>query len=195
MKVNISRKELEFNIRNKSHSELALIPAEQRYHWEAGSEKLDELHRCEAEAYAMLQENLSRFLKLDEDLGSIESDEAVLPDVLVLDFQDSGRRTAGRGQTLTDHCLSYLTHATMARFYLSVSAMDVAEKHSKAAEAELQFITRLLYTKLPPRSVPTIVDEDNDDYETSQDHHLQGRGGPRYRRGYIQADRRGPRRK
>lgn len=193
MKINISQRELEFNIRRKSNSELSLIPAEQRYHWEVGTEKMEEVRRCEVEAYAMLQENLSRFLKLEDDLGDMESDEAVLPELFVLDFQDSGRRTAGRGQTLTDHCLSYLTEATLARFYVSVSSMEMAEKHSKMADAELQFITRLLYTKLPPRSIPTIVDEEHEEYETSQDHHLQGRGGPRHRRGHLQAHGRGPR--
>lgn len=157
MKVQIATSELIYNIRSKSASELSHVPAEQRYQWEVGTEKMDEVRRCIVESYAMLQETLSRFLRLEEDLGDIETDESILPELLVLDFENSGRRTAGRGQTLTDHCLAYLTDATLAKFYLSVSAMDMADKRTKMADAELNFITKLLYTKLPPRSIPTIV--------------------------------------
>ena len=190
MKIQIATSELLFNIRNKSASDLALVPPEQRYRMEVGTEKLDEVNRCVVEAFATLQENVSRFLRLEEDLGDMESDESVLPELFILDFEYSGRRIAGRGQTLTDQCLAYLTDAALAKFYITVSAMDMAEKRAKLADAELKFITRMLFTKLPPRSIPTIVDNEN---ETSEDHYLQGGGGPRCGRRHIQAHGRGPR--
>lgn len=157
MRVIIQKSELNYNIRRKSHTELAQLPSEQRYLLEAGSDKEDEINRCIVEAYAILQENLSRFLSLSPSVEDASTDDASIADVLVLDFEYSGRRLAGREQSLADECLAYLTDATLSNFYLSVGSDEMAKKHAEMATNKLQFIMRMLYTKLPPRSIPPIV--------------------------------------
>ena len=154
MRILISTNELLHNIRTKSHLELTLVPSEERYRYEVGTEKMDEVNRDIVESFAILQETLSRFLKIEEDLGDVTTDEATLPEQLILDFQDSERRTAGRGQTIADSALAYLTDATLARFYSSVSNLDLSEKHTKAAAASLEFLRKLFFTKLPPALTP-----------------------------------------
>ncbi len=149
MKIELSKKELLFDIMNKSHSEVSVITdAEARYKAEAGTEKADEIERDLITSMSLLYASIGRFLR--SDLTTCAENGAGMPDTLVYEFTFSERRLDGKMQPLTDAIHAFLVDSTLGLFYNSVSASDIAAKRAQMAINDLQLVERLVYSKKQP---------------------------------------------
>ena len=156
MNISISSKELLFNIKNKSHQELAvLIPdPEQRYPQEAGSDKEEDIKRCITEAYAEAVGITSRFerdvVPMDEAYAGARSSGIVLPEHFMFYVETSERRIQSEEQALADLLLSFLTNRSLSRYYANAGRNDLAEKDNANAVADKDSILKILYRKRRP---------------------------------------------
>lgn len=149
MKIEFSKKELLFDMMNKSHSEVSVITdAEARYKVEAGSEKADELERDFITAMTMLNPHISRYLV--SDFICRADNGAGLPEILVFEFSLSERRLDGKVQPLTDAIHAFLVDCTLGLFYASVAHTEFQKKRTEMAAVDAQLIEQLIYTKRPP---------------------------------------------
>lgn len=149
MIIEFSKNELLFDIKNKSHSEVSVIPdAEARYKIEAGGEKTDELERDLITATSMLNPHISRYLV--SDFRCHADNGAGLPEILIFEFSLSERRLDGKVQPLTDAIHAFLVDCTLGLFYGSVSNVELQKKRTEMAAVDAQIIERLIYTKRPP---------------------------------------------
>lgn len=149
MRIEISKSELLFDIRNKSHSDVSVITdAESRYLAEAGTEKNDEVLRDIASSLASLSTVTGRYLA--QDVNAMASDTATLPTTLVFNFSFSGRKADGKAQPLANAIHEYLADNTLALFYNSVSQPDLAAKRERLAAQDLQLVDTLVHQKKAP---------------------------------------------
>lgn len=149
MRIELSKNELLFDIRNKSHNEVSVITdAEVRYRAEAGTDKLDEIERDIISSLATLSQIAGRYSAID--MTPYASNSAGLPDYLVLDFTFSERRLDGKAQALTDAIHSFLVDNTLALFYETVSLADFQTKRAAQAAIDAQLLEHLIFTKKPP---------------------------------------------
>lgn len=149
MRVEIKTSDLIFDIRNKSHLEVASISdAEARYKVEAGTEKREEIKRDIIEAQSLLLPTILRFVETDDNM--VAGAEPYLPEYIVYEFKFAPRRFQGKPQVLADAIQSYLSHMALSLFYRSVDQAGFAEKHSQIAVASMQNIERLCFSKNQP---------------------------------------------
>lgn len=149
--------ELLFDIRNKSYEECqSITDIDARYRTEAGTEKTDEIRRCLTEAVSRLHRIAYRwtakFYK-DEptwDDADIPSEDYHQDYVFELDFTQ--REAEGKDKILADLFHEYVVEATLAKFYSSVNAGDLSNKHSLLAIEADRAITDILPRKSVPRS-------------------------------------------
>lgn len=149
MTVNIITEELLQDIRMKSHLECETIPdVEERYKYEAGTEKRDEVSRSIIRAVATARGVLVRFL--EPDFSDFASNLPEIPEEFCFQFHISERRLAGRTQQIADRLHSYIVDLTLGYYYTSCNKLDFAKTHTDMAAGECMQIESLLYTKLPP---------------------------------------------
>lgn len=149
MKIIIHKKEVLFDVMNKSHEEVAGIPdAEARYRIEAGEHKMNELERALAEVGSKLARRVHRYLV--EYYEQEACNAPSLPEAFVYEFDFSERRMAGKAQPLADAMHSFLVHYTLAKFYASVSQTELSNNHSKSTQEAMSDIDELINTKAAP---------------------------------------------
>lgn len=149
MRIEISKNELLFDIRNKSHLEVAGISeADARYRVEAGSEKTDEIERDIITSLAYLDNIDIRYLNVD--MTCMAENNAGLPDTIIIDLLFSERRLDGKVQPLTDAIHAFLVDNTLALFYASVSQGDLQTKRAGLAAADATLIENLIFKKKAP---------------------------------------------
>lgn len=138
------------DIKVKSHYEVSVITdAEARYRIEAGTEKEEEIYRDMTDVASALSRRLRRYLV--EYYQEEASNEVSIPDAFVYDLEVSDRRADNLLQPLTDAAHDYVVHYTLAKFYSSVSQVDLSNKHSVLTEEAAKTIENLLYSKQPPQ--------------------------------------------
>ena len=149
MKITLIVEELLKDIREKSSLDTEGMEPEVKYRVEAGSEKNDQLKREIITVSSVLTRTLSRYLA-DDDRA--EADNMLgLSAELTWKLNLSERRTVGKAQPLTDACHDYMVHYVLARYYKSVNAGELSNKHSLLTADAAKEIEQLLYTKTPPR--------------------------------------------
>jgi hypothetical protein len=149
MTVTIYTTELLYNIRNKSHLEVASLPVEQRYLVEAGTEKADEIKRSVIDALSELESRLWRFLGRC-GCGNAEVAEPDLEDAVAFEVKGNGRRLHGKAALIGAKILETLTDLALAKFYVSVGAANLSQAHSALAASEMMALEKMLYTKDKP---------------------------------------------
>lgn len=149
MRIVICKKEVLFDVMNKSHEEVAGIEdAEARYRIEAGEHKMNELERDLAEVSTKLARRVHRYL--DEYYEQEADNSLSLPEAFVYEFTFSERRMVGKAQPLADAMHSFLVHYTLAKFYASVSQTELSNNHSKFTQEAMSDIEELINTKAAP---------------------------------------------
>lgn len=154
MTIYINCAELLFNVKSKSHEEVALLPAEQRYAAEASTEKENTVKRCIYAANGEMLSLLDRFCQGGQ--GDVDADVLpgtgglVLPTSFTYDFVYSERRLKGKNAALAEMMLALLTELTLARFYISVAQTDLAQSHEALAQRDANTLAQMLYTKRSP---------------------------------------------
>ena len=154
--INISSDEVVYDIRSKTHTELAVSVQDetQRYKIEAGTEKLDEIRRCVQEAYAESAGALARFLDgnrlYDKSSVAYGNGAVALPDNLGFDFKWSERRYRNKIDALKVLLFSLLVNLAMSRFYISMQAENLAKVRAGQAQSDLAQIQALVYYKAEP---------------------------------------------
>ena len=160
MRINITTSEILFNIKNKSHQELAVLLAdpEQRYPQEAGDDKLEDIKRCVVEAAADAVGVVSRFeygrLAEEEVTAGASESGILLPEFFTFDVENSERRIVTEEQALADLILSYITNRSLARYYYNAGRNDLAAKDDANAVNDKDLILKILYRKRRP-AIPT----------------------------------------
>ena len=156
MEIRISSKEILFNIKNKSHQEVAvLLPdPEQRYTQEASSEKEEDIKRCILEAYSEAVGILSRFeyniCPRQEASAGAPNTGIVLPEYFMFFIESSERRIVSEEQALADLLLSYMTNRSLSRFYTNAGRSDLAAKDEANAATDKDSIVKIIYRKRRP---------------------------------------------
>lgn len=149
MQVEIRISDVVYDIRNKSHLEVATIEdVNKRYLIEAGTEKLDEIHRCIIEADSRVRFSLRRFLARDNE-GDISIEN--IPTTLIYAMSISERRSRSNGAILSSMIHAALVSMALSLFYLSVGEAELHKRHAAMAENQINIIETTLGVKMPPR--------------------------------------------
>lgn len=150
MRIVLNIDELLLDIRNKSHEECASLfaDAEARYKVEAGNHKNLELFRNIAEVGSSLSRLLFRYLA--DYYQEEASNNDTLPDSLVYELNLSERRSNGKTQPLADAMHQYVVHYVLAKYYATVNATELSNKHSVQTQEAASQIEDLVLTKKPP---------------------------------------------
>lgn len=150
MRIVLNIEELLLDIRNKSHEECAsaIADVEERYKYEAGNHKNLELFRDVAEVGSSLSRLLHRYLV--DYYQEEASNNDTLPESLVFELNLSERRLLGKAQPLADAMHQYMVHYTLAKYYATVNATDLSNKHSTLTQDAATQIEDLILTKKPP---------------------------------------------
>ena len=137
------------DIKSKSHYDVSSVTdAEARYRIEAGTEKEDEILRTMAEVATSLSRRLRRFLESGYQM--IASDRVSLPEDFTWELDISERRANNLMQPLADAAHSYIVHYTLAKFYSTVSAVELSNIHSTWTAEAAEAIDELIYSKQEP---------------------------------------------
>jgi hypothetical protein len=157
MTVTINTSELFFDIKNKSHHEVASIEnVDQRYVAEAGTENTHEILRCIIEAEARVRLMCGRFLvKVTENNDHNSDLPDTVPGSYTYQFVANARRQDNRGKVIADGMHSAIVSLALSKFYVSVNQMNLAKTHDALATNGVQLLEKMLYEKLPPVS-PTF---------------------------------------
>lgn len=151
MQVKIKIKELFFDIKNKSHHEVASIQdTDLRYVAEAGTENEHEIYRCIIDAEAKVRLMCGKFLVRASETFNDNTLPEQVPDEYTYDFIDNARRQDNRGQVIVDGMHSAIVSMALSKFYVSVNQMELSEQHDKLAANAVLLLERMLYEKLPP---------------------------------------------
>ena len=152
MKITISTEELIYNIKSKSHTEVARIAdPEQKYIAEAGTDKLDEIRRCALEGKAEMESLIFRFLAPETASDkTIENTDVSLGNTFEFEFVGTPRRYTGKATAIRDQVFALLTNLAMAKFYISVNQIALSNARRSLANDALAMLERLLYTKRTP---------------------------------------------
>ena len=156
MEVSIYTNELLYNIKNKSHQELAVLAPdpEQRYTQEAGTDKEEDLKRCIIESYSEVVGIVSRFEYNICPVQEVTAAVPELPEYFVFYIESSERRLVSEEQALANMILSYMTNRSLSRYYANAGRNDLAEKDEANAAYDKDQIIKLIYRKRRP-SIPT----------------------------------------
>lgn len=150
MVIELYVNELVNQMRAVSHKEVeGVADVEERYRIEAGSEKMDEIHRCLSDAFAKLSHRCSRFIKRSytQEADNVHS----IPQIYHLEFSFSERRALNKGAELVNAMHNFVLEYALSKFYLIVNQGDLSNKHSLLAIDEGNVIDQMLMTKMPPR--------------------------------------------
>ena len=152
MTVTINTSELFFDIKNKSHHEVASIEnVDQRYVAEAGTENTHEILRCIIEAEARVRLMCGRFLNKVTENKDVSSDlPSTIPSSYTYSFVDNARRQDNRGKVIADGMHSAIVSMALSKFYVSVNQMELATSHDALATNGVQLLEKMLFEKLPP---------------------------------------------
>lgn len=152
MTITISTDELIYNIKSKSHTEVARIAdPEQKYIAEAGTDKIDEIRRCALEGKAEMESLIFRFLSATAaESSSIANADVSLGDNFTFTFIGTDRRYTGKLTAIRDQVFALLTNLAMAKFYISVNQIELSNARRSLANDALSMLERLLYTKRTP---------------------------------------------
>lgn len=153
MIISIQTNEVVFNLKNKSHLEVAALPVEQRYIIEAGAEKVDEIDRCISEAYAEAKAKMWRFLVNDDISDEVEVSAPENGDYLYFDIKGTTRRLSGKAGIIADKLLSVITDLALGRFYASVNFPALAQGREARAISGIQGLERIVFAKEKPRLI------------------------------------------
>ena len=155
MTITIKYSEVLFDLQNKNKEEVRSIEEPQaRYLAEAGSDKIDEVARCIQEAITNVTAMFLRFISAKENEGA--SDMLRNPDNVLLEFNVSERRGAGKDEMIADALHSLIVNLSLSKFYSTINQTELAAKRDTLAASDTAVINKLLYEKLPP-VYPTIV--------------------------------------
>lgn len=158
MQITIKLKELFFDIKNKSHHEVASIEdTDLRYVAEAGTENEHEIYRCIIDAEARVRLMCGKFLVSSTETHKDNTLPEYVPDSYTYNFVDNARRQDNRGQVITDGMHSAIVSMALSKFYVSVNQMELSAQHDKLAQNAVLLLERMLYEKLPP-TPPTSWD-------------------------------------
>ena len=147
--LNIQVKEVLFDVRNKSHNEVAgIADAEARYLVEAGMDKQDEIERCLTTSASLMMAVMGRFVMSHNT--NLSSNRSGLPEYYYVNLDLSARRAEGKQQILADLAHSYLVNMTLSLFYKSVAQATLSEGREKMAIENAAQIEQLLFTKHKP---------------------------------------------
>lgn len=151
MTITINIKELFFDIKNKSHHEVASIQdTDLRYVAEAGTENEHEIFRCIIDAEAKVRMMCGKFLVRTKETYTDNTLPDKVPTSYTYDFIDNARRQDNRGQVITDGMHSAIVSMALSKFYISVNQVELSAQHDKLAERAVHLLEQMLYEKLPP---------------------------------------------
>lgn len=152
MEIRINIQRLITDIRRKSQLELAnMQDATARYRIEVGSEKLGEIKRDLESAIASLSTELFRFMSVPA--VDIAEDEISPESVIVFELNGSTRRFDGKEKSFARKIHEVLVDLTMHKYYLSVSAGELAKSHENQAAGGIVELNRMLRQKNVPKLV------------------------------------------
>ena len=137
------------DIRKKSYYECQSVPdIDARYRTEAGTEKMDEIRRDMEEGFMQLNRRCVRWL--NNSYTAFADNTQPESESMVYDFKISERRANGKIEPLTDAMHRLVVEYALSKFYSTVNAVDLSNKHSLHAIDAANEIDELLYTKQPP---------------------------------------------
>lgn len=175
MIIEISTAELFFDIKNKSHHEVASIQdVNLRYVAEAGTENYHEIYRCITDAEARIRLMCGKFLISAEEVeGNIPPADASpvseedtpstdegnshdnnlqdnVPIAFRYTFVDSPRRQDNRGRVIANGMHSAIVSMALSKFYISVNQMELSKVHDELAHRSVALLEKMLYEKVQP---------------------------------------------
>lgn len=171
MIIEISTAELFFDIKNKSHHEVASIQdVNLRYVAEAGTENDHEIYRCITDAEAKIRLMCGKFLVSAEEVEETTTPEDATPaseegapsdshDNSLQDnvpiaykytFVDNPRRQDNRGRVIANGMHSAIVSMALSKFYISVNQMELSKAHDELANRSVALLEKMLYEKVQP---------------------------------------------
>jgi len=147
--IQISTAEILDDMIQKSRLDTATLDtAEQRYKFQVGAEKADEVYKCIQQSASSISRLLQRWLYTGSE--SLGQNIFGLPETLEFRFNFSERREQGKASLLADKIHEYIVELSLARFYATVGASDLSGAragYAKGCEGE---IMESICFKTPP---------------------------------------------
>ena len=170
MTIKISTEELFFDIKNKSHHEVASIQdVNLRYIAEAGTENDHEIFRCVTDAEALIRLMCGKFLISAEEVYPTEPSPETestspastneshdnnlreeVPTAYQYTFIDNPRRQDNRGRVIANGMHSAIVSMALSKFYISVNQMELSKAHDELANRAVTLLEKMLYEKVQP---------------------------------------------
>lgn len=145
MKIRINIPDIIYDIKSKSHLEVANIAEpEARYKAEVGTEKMDEVMIDIHLADARVRETISEYLVDPSPADTYDTEH------LIYNLALAPRRAKNALPALEREIKSYIVEATLALYYIAVDQVTLAEKHQALANSVSTLIQSIIYTKAAP---------------------------------------------
>lgn len=157
MRIVLNIGEILFDIADKSHAECAAAfpDPEERYKYEAGTEKRDGVLRCLETALAALDVALEDFTAGPHEYLGTNEPGIQDGDAVEFDFAPSTRRPASQAKAVADLMHSHLVSSVLSLFDAGLGRTDAAQGWAASAQADLALIVEHLCSKARPvRSAP-----------------------------------------
>lgn len=106
--------------------------------------------RLMSEALVLVREQCNRFVRHAALATTGEDDDSGESTSFCFELELSPRRAAGKEESLKTLFRSMTANFILNRYFASKNLAELASKYDAAALADVQAMTRLLYTKLPP---------------------------------------------
>lgn len=149
MIITLYTSELVDRIRRISHREASAISdIEERYRVEAGTEKLEDIHKCIGDAANRLRGHIARWLRYSREA---EADNIfIVPEGYRYDLALTERRVINKAEALTTALNTFVVEHSLMSYYAQVCQFELSDRH-KATTAEVASdISALLYDKGRP---------------------------------------------
>lgn len=148
--VNISRTELLDDMKVTSHAEVAAIAdAKVRYLAELGSEKEQLAQQAITDTSVEVLSVLRRYIDGTSGDGAASNDYDASDISYTLSV--SSRKSAGLAEPLTKAVHDYMRESALAKYYDSVSQVEMAQRHRARIVTPLATMHSLLYRKDEPQ--------------------------------------------
>lgn len=149
--ITIKRSEVLSDAKVVSHAEVATIEdATARYLYEAGGDKVQQLHQCITDAFSDASSVMRQFATGTPTQSVTADDTFASTGDLVIVLSVTTRKAAGLDAPLTAALHKYIVDDALARFYKGVNNPALQGAHEKAMPADIAAIEGLVYRRMKP---------------------------------------------
>ena len=151
MTITIKRAQVLADIKVTSHAEVASVEDDKlRYLYEAGSDKVDQIHQCITDAYADAGALMRPFAQGTPTQSVSADDTYSSSGDLAIVLSLTTRKAANLETSLTAALHKYVVDDALAKFYKGVNHAALQQVHEGQLKADISAVEALVYRRMKP---------------------------------------------